>query len=144
MSTVLQKRRFRYRLWWLMGLIGALAVFSAPVISPLDAVALSVLLIVVGAFFLLAGYVLVAILPYYLLIQRRRCPACGERRLFCSTLVLFRPPLKSFHLCHGCGSRFKRYFAGRWRDAQGPEDNRRYPSSGPTPLVKEPEGVTSG
>ncbi len=55
--------RFRYRLWWMMGLIGALAVSFAAIASPLDSVALPVLLIFVGAFFLLALYVLLAVLP---------------------------------------------------------------------------------
>jgi hypothetical protein len=47
-----ENRRFRYRLSWLIGLIGAVAIMIAPVISPLDKVALFILLIVVGAFVL--------------------------------------------------------------------------------------------
>jgi hypothetical protein len=139
MSTVIQKRWFRYRLWWLMGLIATLAILISPIFSPLDTVALSALLILVGTFFLLAGYVMIVALPYYLVIRRRRCPACGERRLFCSTLVLFRPPLTSLHFCHGCGSRYQRCFAGEWRGVQGPEGD-----GGPaaTPVAEDTEPAT--
>jgi len=139
---VIQKRRFRYRLWWLMGLIGALAVFAAAVVSPLDTVAVSTLLVVVGAFFLLALYVLFAVVPYNLLIRRLRCPACSEPRLFCSTMVMFWPPLQSFHLCLGCGSRFKRFFAGRWLDAKGPDDDRWFSSCAFTPADEKPRSAT--
>ncbi|GAC1470871.1 MAG: hypothetical protein NVSMB9_16410 [Isosphaeraceae bacterium] len=120
MIPVIPKRRFRYRIWWLMGLIGVFAVCIAPVISPFDSVALLGLLIVLGTFMLLALYVILAVVPYYFLIRHLFCPECGERQLFCSRLTLFWPPLLSFHLCRECGARFARWCFGEWRHAKGP------------------------
>src|SRR4051794_16541313 len=99
--------QIRYRLAWLMGLIVILAIFLGSMTSPLDPVPAVLLLVVVSTFFLFACYVVLAVMPYYLAIQLRRCPACGGRSLVLSTLILFRPPLASFHRCTGCGSRFK-------------------------------------
>lgn len=108
-----RRRRFWIRFSALVILLAATTAIA--VAAPLNGVAVGLVLLVCAGCLAAAWYVLLVVAPYLLLIQRLRCPACGERRLACSLLYLFRPPLLASHRCEACGSRFQRQFLGRWR-----------------------------
>lgn len=111
-----------------MALIAILAVAFAPVIAPLDRVDVGTLLVLAFGFLAFAWYVLVVICPWYALNRRpRRCPGCGDRRLLCVMMIMFRPNLTSSHVCASCGSRWKRTYFGAWRVARSPEDDPWFP-----------------
>ena len=119
-------RRRQVRIWWIMALVGVVAAVVGAITSPLDKVALGVFITLCFGFLFASAYVIVVFLPYFLVAQRLRCPACGSR-MACVVVVLFRPPLLSLHLCPSCPARFKRFPVGGWRDASGVEHARWFP-----------------
>lgn len=128
-------RRWQFRIWWIMALAVVVAAAIGAVTSPLDNVALGALMTLVFGFLFVAVYILAGFLPYNLVAQRFRCPACGARML-CLLVVMFRPPLLSLHLCPGCGARLKRFPVGGWRDVTGSGFEVWFP-----PLVASPVEV---
>ena len=120
--TVMSVMRVRFKLWWLIALIGGFALLLGVFRSPLDNLALSLFMAPVGLFFLFSLYVLLVVFPYGWVLLLARCPACNRRPLRCSRLSLFRPPLASTHQCEPCGARWVRRFNGPFIPEPPPSD----------------------
>ena len=128
----------RYKLHQLMLVIAVFA-FSLALprllISQRDLVAISILGALVG---IVAISVLVDVLPV------KPCPACSRRAL--RRLARHR----NYYCCSACRARFKRFGAGPWLDASGPNDAVRYGRLTEAGIWKEfvapenLEGSTSG
>lgn len=134
--------RWQSRIGWIMALVFVVAAVVGAISRPLDNVALGVLLAPVVGFLLVAVYVLAVFLPYFLIAQRFRCPACGSR-LACVVVILFRPPLLSLHRCPGCRAQLRRFPVGGWQDAGGVEYERWFPPTQVPPGGVPPDASAS-
>jgi hypothetical protein len=98
-----------------MGLIGIIGIAAGAVAAPFDPVAMTLLMVSVTLFLLFAGYLALVVAPYAMILSKVRCPACRRRSLTLVRIILFNPPLASFHTCKSCGTRHMRRLTGRWQ-----------------------------